>query len=228
MSAVFSSVQPEDRVGALAARLPATTRVFEQYKIDYCCAGARTLSEAAAAKGVDVATVVDALNRASASDGDSAERWAAMPLSELIEYIVEQHHRPLDTELPRLMRMAQRVLEVHGDRDRARLTALLDVLDDFSSEMFAHMQKEERVLFPMILAGQGRKAMMPISVMESEHEHVGKLLAELRRLTDDFTAPQGACATWRGLWLGLADLEKRTHEHIHLENNICFPRAIVQ
>jgi regulator of cell morphogenesis and NO signaling len=228
MSLEPQSVRPDDRVGALAARVPAATRVFERYKIDYCCAGARTLAEAAAAKGVDVATVVDALNREAANDDVNAARWASMPLSELIAYIVENHHRPLDTELPRLMRMAQRVLEVHGDRDRARLTALLDVLHDFSTEMFDHMLKEERVLFPMIVRGEGRIAMMPISVMEAEHEHIGKLLAELRRLTDDFVAPQGACATWRGLWLGLADLERRTHEHVHLENNVCFPRAIVQ
>lgn len=227
MSFAEPNITPNDKVGALAARLPAATRVFERYRIDYCCAGARTLAEAASAKGVDVHRVVDDLVRESSAN-EAIDQWNSRPLDQLIAHIVENYHRTLEEELPRLLRMANRVLEVHGDRDRARLQALRDIVEEFATEMFAHMQKEERVLFPMILAGEARRALMPIQVMQAEHEQAGRQLEAIRALTDDFVPPPGACATWRGLWLGLADLEKNMHEHVHLENNILFPRALAQ
>ena len=101
----------------------------------------------------------------------------------------------------------------------ARVIALKD-------DLLPHMQKEELVLFPLIRGGRGMLAGGPITVMHVEHEEVGALLRQIRALTDDFTAPDGACGTWRALWQGLADLEADLHEHIHLENNILFPKAL--
>ena len=89
-----------------------------------------------------------------------------------------------------------------------------------------HMIKEEEILFPMIAAGQGANAMGPVSVMEAEHADAGEMLRRLNELTDGYTPPEGACNTWRALWAGLEDLEKAMHVHIHLENNILFPRAL--
>jgi len=118
------------------------------------------------------------------------------------------------------------VNEVHGEKDPARLKEILDIVIALKAELLLHMMKEEEILFPMIAAGQGAMANGPVSVMEAEHDDAGHMLRRLGELTDHYTPPEGACNTWRALWAGLADLESSMHLHIHLENNILFPRAL--
>jgi regulator of cell morphogenesis and NO signaling len=122
--------------------------------------------------------------------------------------------------------MARKVLGVHGARDPERLSELVSVFAGLRGELEEHMAKEEQVLFPMIRQGQGKRADDPISVMEHEHESAGAALRRLRELTDNYEVPENACNTWRALWHGLAALEEAMHRHIHLENNILFPRAL--
>ena len=154
------------------------------------------------------------------------ERWDEAPLSDIIEHILAVYHRPLAEELPRLESMARKVLDVHGDKDPERLSELVSVFAALRGELEEHMVKEEKVLFPMIQQGQGVMADGPISVMEHEHESAGDALRRLRELTNDYEVPENACNTWRALWHGLAALEEAMHRHIHLENNILFPRAL--
>lgn len=220
------TISTESTVASLATEHPLATRVFTRYGIDFCCGGGRPLKDVCGEKGLDVGRVVDEIRQELSSADEQVHRWDARPLDELIQHILDTYHRPLDEELPRLQQMAARVLEVHHDKDPGRLTELVDVYAGLKAELEDHMAKEEQILFPMILRGQGALTNGPIAVMEHEHESVGIALRRLRELTDDFEVPPEACNTWRALWKGLEALELSLHLHIHLENNILFPRAL--
>ena len=129
--------------------------------------------------------------------------------------------------LPELIALATKVESRHADKPTCPkgLAALLGAMQD---EVLDHLAKEEQMLFPMILAGQGRFAVGPVQVMEHEHDEHGRNLALLRTLTGDFVPPAGACTTWRALYLGLRQLDQELMEHIHLENNVLFPRALAE
>jgi regulator of cell morphogenesis and NO signaling len=122
--------------------------------------------------------------------------------------------------------MARKVCSVHGEKDPERFAELLSVYLALKTELQEHMMKEEQILFPMIRQGRGAMASGPVAVMTHEHDAAGTALKRLRELTNDYQAPEGACTTWRALWHGLDVLETAMHEHIHLENNILFPRAL--
>ncbi|MBZ0266688.1 iron-sulfur cluster repair di-iron protein, partial [bacterium] len=220
------TITNDTKVGQLAARHPLATRVFARHGIDYCCGGGRPLQEVCEKKGLDTGAVLEEIRRELASSSVPEERWDEAPLGDIIEHIVATYHRPLGEELPRLDAMARKVLDVHGDKDPERLSELVSVFAGLRAELEEHMGKEEQVLFPMIKAGQGASADAPISMMEHEHESAGAALRRIRQLTDDFEVPEHACNTWRALWHGLAALEESMHRHVHLENNILFPRAL--
>ncbi|GJM45600.1 MAG: iron-sulfur cluster repair protein YtfE [Gemmatimonadota bacterium] len=220
------TITRDTRVGQLAARHPLATRVFARHGIDFCCGGGRALQEVCQEKGLDPGAVLEEIQAELASSTVPEERWDEAPLPDIIEHILVTYHRPLTEELPRLDSMARKVLEVHGQRDPERLAELVSVLAGLRSELEDHMAKEEQVLFPMIQRGQGASADGPITVMEEEHEAAGAALRRLRELTDGYEVPEYACNTWRALWHGLAALEEAMHRHIHLENNILFPRSL--
>ena len=220
------SITEQTTVGSVATEHPLSTRVFARHGIDFCCGGGRPLSEACAAQGVDTAVVLAELTEEIGAKPETETRWDEKPMTELIDHIVATFHVPLREELPRLEAMANKVLEVHGEKDPVRLKGVRDTIVALKSELMLHMVKEEEILFPMIAAGQGASAMGPVSVMEAEHADAGNMLRRLSDLTDQYTPPEGACNTWCALWAGLEDLEKALHVHIHLENNILFPRAL--
>jgi regulator of cell morphogenesis and NO signaling len=220
------SISVETKVGRLAAEHPLATRVFARHGIDYCCGGGRPLAEVCHTKGLDVEAVMEEIRQELETPGVSEERWDEAPLGDLIEHILAAYHRPLREELPRLESMAARVLQVHHDKDPERLPQLLAVFRGLKAELEDHMMKEEQILFPMIKQGQGMFAEGPISVMEHEHDSAASALRRLNELTDGYEVPAEACNTWRALWHGLAALEGSLHQHIHLENNILFPRAL--
>lgn len=215
-------------VGTVATEHPLATRVFARHGIDFCCGGGESLSVACSARGLDVELVLDELERELAQNAASEVRWDQEPLEALIDHILVAYHAPLAEELPRIAEMMRKVHSVHGDKDPERFQALLDTVLAIKEEIEQHLPKEEQVLFPMIKAGQGGAALGPMSVMESEHVVLGGLLRRARELTGDYVVPEAACNTWRALWVALEDLERATHEHIHLENNILHPRARVQ
>ena len=220
------AITAETAVGAVATEHPLATRVFARHGIDFCCGGGRPLGEACAAQGAEIETVLAEIDREVNSASESEVRWDDAPFADLIGHILQTFHAPLREELPRLEEMARKVNTVHGEKDPQRLAAVLDTIVALRAELEQHMMKEEQILFPMILQGQGAMAMGPVSVMEAEHEDAGRALRRLRDLTDGYQPPEGACNTWRALWAGFADLETQTHLHIHLENNILFPHAL--
>jgi regulator of cell morphogenesis and NO signaling len=219
------SLTIETPVGEIASNFPLSTRVFARHNIDFCCGGGAPLQKACEKRGLNANDILDEINK-ELVEINTSTNWNEAPLTDLIEHIVSTYHTALKEELPRLEAMAIRVNHVHGDKDPARLQAIETIFIALKTELLEHMMKEEQILFPMIANGQGAMASGPVSVMEHEHDSAGDALRKLRELTNDFTPPEIACNTWRALWHGLAALEQDTHQHIHLENNILFPRAL--
>jgi regulator of cell morphogenesis and NO signaling len=155
----------------------------------------------------------------------SDERWEQASLDDLIAHILTTYHQPLREELPRLESMARKLSEEQPEEDTDTLSELLSTYLGLMAELEDHMMKEEQILFPMILQGQGGMAAGPISVMEMEHESAKSALADLRRLAGNYELTAEATDSRRALWNGLAALEDALHQHIHLENNILFPRV---
>lgn len=216
----------ETQVGRIATEHPLATRVFGRHGIDYCCGGGVALHEVCEQKSLDTEAVLEEIQKEIKSSSASEERWDQASLQDLIAHILVTYHQPLHEELPQLEAMARKVVTVHGDKEPEKLPELLSVFVALKTELEEHMAKEEQILFPMIQSGQGSMANGPVSVMEQEHESAGAALRRLRTLTNDYTVPEQACNTWRALWHRLEALEAGLHEHIHLENNILFPRAL--
>lgn len=219
-------IDQTETLGNVAARHPGAGGVLLRHRLDFCCGGGRSFVEACRLAGLDpsaVAAEIDTLENPQASAGPE---WSARPLPELIDHILERYHAPLGAELEALVRAARRVERVHGDKP-ACPHGLGDHLSAMAHELQTHMAKEERILFPAIVAGhRGQDVHMPVRVMMQEHDDHGHNLKQLRQLATDFHPPTGACATWRGLYSALAQLELELMQHIHLENNILFPRAL--
>lgn len=225
----------DTRVGDVVARHPSLSRVFEGAGIDYCCAGRRSLREAADRADSNLDALVAALEGASAvSDGEREVDVLAMSLTELADHIESVHHTYLHAEIPRIEAMAQKVAGVHGGKE----PRLMDVRDTFAAlvgELEGHMMREERILFPMIreldsadVAPEFHCGSLanPIGQMGREHDDAGARLEEIHRLCDGYEPPRWACNTFRALFDALATFESDLHSHIHKENNVLFPRAI--
>ena len=226
-----SSLSPDVTVADLAVRYPAAIPVLERLGIDYCCGGNRPLRAAVAEKGLDWTSVEAQIEPALRTDDATA--GVGDSLSTLTAFIVDHYHAKLRDDLPRLTTMGQKVINAHSER-HPELRDVATVLGELRAELESHMLKEERILFPFIedldLGAGTRHPMLghiasPIAVMEHEHERAGSALAQLRALTSSYAVPSDGCATYRAYYEGLASLERDLHEHIHLENNILFPRA---
>lgn len=210
----------------LAITRPGATRVFLKHGLDFCCGGARPLDEACAEKGLSPEAILAEIEREDAAGGDLA-RWAGRPLADLIDFIQSHYHARHRVDLPEVIALAEKVAEVHADKP-ACPRGLAAHLRAIHAAVLEHLAKEEQILFPLIKAGHGRRAGAPIQVMEQEHDDHGRNLAHLRALTANLTAPPEACATWQALYLRLGRLSDELMEHIHLENNLLFPRALAE
>jgi regulator of cell morphogenesis and NO signaling len=222
----------------LAATSLSAIRILERYGLDYCCGGKQALEDACFAKGLapdQILREIDDAARATTADRD----WQTVPLDELVTHIVEKHHVYLKLELPALEARIKKVVAVHGARDPQRLPRLAAVFAGLRQELEMHLHKEEAILFPFIVQyGRAESRNQPtppvpfgsianpIAAMEHEHADAGDALQEMRDLTDGYNPPAYACSTVRALYEGLRALEEDLHVHIHLENNILFPRAI--
>ena len=220
-------INTETKVGVIATKFPLATRVFARHNIDFCCGGAQPISVACATRGLDTAKILNEIQE-ELEGREAGIQWDMQPLGVLVDHILSTYHAPLSEELPRLEAMMRKVHKVHGDKDQPRFDALLRTVLAIRADIEQHLPKEEQILFPMIKSGRGGMAAGPMHVMEVEHEHLGGFLRTARELTNNYVVPAGACGTWRALWAALEDLERATHEHIHLENNILFPRVRVQ
>jgi regulator of cell morphogenesis and NO signaling len=214
-------------VGELAAAHPVATRILPRHGIDFCCGGARSLEEACTQAGISVERLMDELQiEETGSQSVPEASWVDQPLGALIDHILETYHRPLDTEFPRLEALARKVNAVHGPKDPERFAAILQTYLDLRAELEVHMQKEEQILFPWIRSGRGASAGSPIQVMLMEHDSAGVALDRLQKLTDGYKLPAEACATWTALWQGLEQFDAELRQHMHLESNVLFPRAL--
>ncbi len=212
-------------LGELAATTPSATRVFMRHRLDFCCGGRRTLAEACERAGLSATEIVAELEQ-EAKRGDASPRLEKLPQVELADHIEAHYHAGLRRDLPILIEAARKVERVHAQKP-AVPAGLAELLSEFFAEMESHMAKEERILFPMIRRGaRGEAVYMPVRMMEREHDGHAEELAKIRALTGDLRIPEHACATWRALYQGLETLEADLMQHIHLENNVLFARAI--
>jgi regulator of cell morphogenesis and NO signaling len=222
----------------LAATSLSAVRILEHHGLDYCCGGKQPFDRACIAKGLKAESIMQEIEAAQIS-GAPERDWQTAPLGELVKHIVGTHHEYLKLELPALGHRMDKVLSVHGARDPETLPRMAEVFAALRAEMEMHLHKEEVVLFPFIEQYGRAEAQSqpmppvpfgsianPIGMMEREHVSAGDALGEIRVLTHDFELPPYACSTVRALYEGLQALESDLHVHIHLENNILFPRAI--
>lgn len=225
-------------VREIALEQPSSIRVFEHFGIDYCCGGRRPIAEACAAKGIETSAVIAALEKAAEADGAPVNNWATQSLTALITQIVDVHHAYCRNELPRLATLAERVVRRHGG-DKPELLVIQAKLAQLSEELTEHIAKEEVVLFPYVKKLQCAtventpepqscfgSVENPVAMMMREHDAAGVLMGDIRELSRGFTPPIGACPTFHAFYSGLHEFELDLHQHVHLENNILFPRAI--
>lgn len=212
-------------LGDLARMKPAATRVFWRHRLDFCCGGQRTLDDACAKAGLDAAAIAREIEVEVARDDDETG-WEGRSQTELADHIEARYHARLREDFPALIRAARKVERVHADKTDVPV-GLGDLLESLWDELQNHMAREEKVLFPMIRQGaRGEQVYMPVRVLEQEHNLHGEGLARIRQLTGDLVIPAHACATWMALYRGLETLEQELMQHVHLENNILFSRAV--
>jgi regulator of cell morphogenesis and NO signaling len=224
-------------VKEIATAIPQSTRVFEKLKIDYCCGGNTPLIEACAKVGVEVEEVERMLEQTQPTNASAIDPQTSS-LTTLADYIVEKHHVFTRDEMARLEPLFTKVVSVHGD-NHPELRQAIAFFKRLSADLTPHMLKEEHILFPYIKNLE--RAVMhkqpapfapfgtvnnPVRMMMMEHDVAGELLRELRGTTNDYALPPDACISYQTLYDALAGLELDLHQHIHLENNILFPRAV--
>jgi regulator of cell morphogenesis and NO signaling len=214
------SAQPlaQRSLGEIAASLPGSTAVFRRHKLDFCCGGAESLEQAARHKGLDPAAI-------EAELAGLAPSRDALPEStdDLIAHILERYHQVHRREMPELRALAKRVEAVHAEHP-AVPKGLSDLLGRMHANMESHMQKEEQILFPLMRAGGNPMIVHPIGMMRHEHDEHGVELRTIAKVTNELTPPEDACNSWRALYAGLGKFAEDLTEHIHIENNILFPR----
>ncbi|MBS1511036.1 MAG: iron-sulfur cluster repair di-iron protein [Bacteroidetes bacterium] len=227
-----------ETIGEIAAKDLRKAEVFKKYGLDFCCGGKKVLEDACKEKGLDVVKIKQELeNTTTASISAAQHDFNSWNLSFLADYIVNVHHAYVKHNMPILSDLTQKVAEHHGATN-PELKQIRDKADEMFSELKVHMKKEETILFPYIkqldaanLAGGKiekpfNTILQPISVMENDHEIVGKLAEDIRLLSSNFALPDSACNSYALLYKKLEEFEADLHTHIHLENNILFPKAI--
>lgn len=227
-------------VRELALEMPGATEVFEKIGIDYCCGGAQSLSEACVKAGKPIEQVLPLLEEIVSRSNTKEEKvdWRVRRLAKLTHYIVNQHHAFTRRELGRLSLLIEKVCSAHSAR-HPELVLIQSLFLSLEHDLLPHMHKEEQILFPYIerMEEAVRRSepmptaffgtvRSPVRMMMLEHDNAGELLRAIREASKDFLVPEDGCASYETLYQGLRDFEHDLHQHIHLENNILFPRAI--
>jgi regulator of cell morphogenesis and NO signaling len=229
------TIDRETPVAEIVTTAPATARVFERHRIDYCCAGDRPLSRAAEERGIALDVLMEEIQAAVAAPPSAPEDAAGMGIGALVDLILERHHRYVWAEWPRVEELAAKVEKAHGASHPGVVPALARLVRRMGHEIRAHLEKEEQILFPALKDLDAGRALGlscgvggPISVMRWEHDEHAKAFETLHRLTNDLTVPEGACPTWRALYDALGAFERDLHRHVHLENHVLFPKALAR
>ena len=228
----------QQTIGSLVAEDFRRASVFKRHGIDFCCNGGRTLETACEKKGLSVDDILVEFEVAEKGRKGEAIRAEKLDLGVLADYIVNHHHKYVRGSIPVLREMTEKVARVHG-AGNPDLVSISVLFREIALELEQHMVKEEEILFPFLkelenderggqsltppLVGRVRN---PIRMMEQEHESAGSIMREIRKLTNEYTPPEHACNTYRAAYTLLEEFEDDLHRHIHLENNILFPKAI--
>jgi regulator of cell morphogenesis and NO signaling len=233
-----SSIANEETLGQIVAADLRKAQIFKKYGLDFCCGGKKTVKQACAEKGLDVTKIEQELQQADKMPLSRPLPYGDWSLDFLSDYIVNTHHSYVNKNLPDIKAYAEKVMKVHGAH-HPELVRINQLVQEIYAELTAHMAKEEKVLFPYIKelvaanknttplhAAHFGSVQTPINMMEMEHEMVGKNLEEIRLLSNNYLLPQDACASYSLLYRLLDEFEEDLHLHIHLENNILFPKAL--
>ena len=228
----------DQTVREIAIENPSSVRIFESLGIDYCCGGKRSLQDACQRANVPLDKVLQLLFTADDQPPEAMGNWTGASILDLTQHIVEQHHGYVRRESPQLVSMLVKVVARHG-AEHQELKPIQELFVAMSDELYMHMMKEENVLFPYLAkmeaaASESRPAPpamfgsveVPIIRMLADHEDAGALTSRIRALSGGYRLPEEACPTWRALYKGLEEFERDLHQHVHLENNILFPRAL--
>jgi regulator of cell morphogenesis and NO signaling len=228
----------EKSVRELALENPAVSRVFEKLGIDYCCGGKRSLEEACRAASLNADEVRESLKKASEASPGVQKNWQDEPLAALITHIQETHHQYTREEIGRFGPLFAKVCSAHG-KNHPELLRIRDLLQGLTNELVPHLLKEEVILFPYLIRieeavtrkepislARFGSVQNPISMMEHDHDSAGSALRAMREDSSGYSAPADACLSYQTLYKALVAFEADLHQHIHLENNILFPRAV--
>jgi regulator of cell morphogenesis and NO signaling len=229
---------PDTTIREIVASDFRTAAIFQRFGLDFCCNGCRTVEEGCREAGADKDAVLRELDKVLDTPASTAPRFAAWEPGALVSYIVANHHGYVRQAIPVLLERTRKIADVHG-AGHPELVHIARLFGRVADEMIDHMAKEEGILFPFILAMDEAAAAdtplprppfgtvgNPIRMMEQEHRFVGDAMAEMRELTNGFHAPDDACATYRVCLQELDAFESDLHAHVHLENNILFPKAL--
>jgi len=228
----------DETLGQIAAKDLRKAQIFKKYGLDFCCGGKKTVKQACAEKGLDATKIEQELQQADKLPSSRPLPYTDWSLDFLADYIVNTHHSYVVKTLPDLRSYAAKVRQVHGDH-HPELIRIQVLVEAINAELTSHLVKEEKVLFPyikaLVAANNNTQPLQaahfgtvqnPINMMEMEHEAAGEYLAEIRGLSNDYTLPEDACASYSLLYRLLEEFEEDLHLHIHLENNILFPKAL--
>ena len=229
---------PQSTTADIALNQPASVRVFEKLGIDYCCGESKPLAEACREHSLNVKSVMAELDNAGKEIRGKDPNWAAEPLEFICKHIVETHHAYILAEMPRLSSLARKLVLRHSEA-HLELGKIQELIESLAVELLLHLHKEEMVLFPFItnmernIANRGLRSLdgfgavrNPIRVTMDEHDTIGAKMTEIRTLSHNFAPPEDACPTWHNFYRALAEFDSELNRHLHLENDVLFPRAI--
>ena len=231
----MSTFHSSQKIGEIVTKFPKAADIFKEYRIDFCCGGDRTLLTAIKEQNLNEAEVLGKVNtlyeeikNVKTEDID----WEKASMSELIDHIVNTHHAYLGVELPRVSELTTKILRVHGE-GHPELSKVHKLFHSLKMELDQHLIKEETIEFPLIKEYENNKteealdkAIKVVKELEDEHEGAGDILKELRKITNDYAVPEDGCNTYTLTYAKLQELEADLFQHIHLENNILFPRLL--
>jgi regulator of cell morphogenesis and NO signaling len=214
-----------------------TAAVFEKYHLDFCCKGKRSLEQACEEKQLNMTELLSELELTSLRETGAVINFEELSLSQLVDHIIAHHHQYVKNEMPLIALYLQKIAAKHGGR-HPEMLKVFEIFIALKEELEMHMQKEEQILFPRIKAAENRVweetgqaanqsfLQAPIHVMEEEHDNAGEAMTAIRELTNNYTLPEDACTTYKLSFAALAAFETDLHHHVHLENNILFPKAL--
>lgn len=220
-------------IAEIVAQNFQTAAIFNKYGIDFCCGGKKSLKNVCDEKSLNITTLIDELNRVSTRT-NNAENYNAWSLTFMIDYIVQVHHQYIYDSIPIIKQYADKVTSVHGHK-HPELEIIRNLFYEVAHQLETHLPKEEQILFPFIKKAEANNDVHsatigniqnPIKMMEIEHEHVGDIFHKIASLTNHYKIPNDACNTYQVYFLKLEEFDNDLHKHVHLENNILFPKAI--